>query len=113
MTEELQISITVILKEYRGCDRAFQLMYLPCPMWTENERELPIKRDPEVFSLKGQFKELLDYCKNNGHGVSEKNECIIMYRKEVRPEFTHYAVDIKGLFNDIEANGFTYQIIEY
>lgn len=106
----MEICITVILKESRGFDRTFQLMYQPNPIWTQNEEWISDDNTKIGFNLAGRFTELLDYCQANDHIISEEKECVIAYRKELK---NNSSVEIQGLINDIEKNGFRYQTVEY
>ncbi|WP_176719900.1 hypothetical protein [Desulfuribacillus alkaliarsenatis] len=49
------ICITVILKEVRGFDRSFQLMYQPNPIWTQNENWISKDTSRIGFDLNGRF----------------------------------------------------------
>lgn len=105
----MESSITVILKEIRGFDRAFQLMYQPCPIWTQNEEW--IEDNTKIgFGMKGRFKALLDYCQNNGHVLSDENECVVLCRKEMAKNSYN---EVQKLIRDIADNGYKYTLLEY
>lgn len=106
----MEICITVILKELRGFDRSFQLMYQPNPIWTQNEEWISEDNTNIGFDLDGRFKELLDYCQKNSHVISDDKECVIAFRKELK---NSSSAEIEGLISDIVKNGFKYQIVEY
>lgn len=106
----METCITVILKESRGFDRAFQLMYQPNPIWTQNEKWIKQNNTDIGYNLEGRFKELLDYCQNNGHTLSSEKECVVIYRKELKK---HSGAEIQGLIRDIEENGYKCQKVEY
>lgn len=105
----MESCITVILKEARGFDRAFQLMYQPCPIWTQNEEWIE-DNTKIVLDMSGRFKALLDYCQNNGHELSNEKECVVAYRKEMAK---YSPTEIQGLIRDIVDNGFKYILMEY
>jgi hypothetical protein len=105
----MESSITVILKETRGFDRAFQLMYQPCPIWTQNEEW--IEDNTKIgFGMKGRFKDLLDYCQNNGHVLSDEKECVVLCRKEMAKNSHN---EVQELIRDIANNGYKYTAMEY
>lgn len=101
--------ITVIVKELSGFDRVFQLVYQPNPIWEFKGEWITDDNTNVYFDLNGRFGELIDYCHKNGF-CYESKECVVAYRKESK-NISH--VDIQGLINDIERNGFMYKVVEY
>lgn len=106
----MELCITVILKEERGFDCAFQLMYQPNPIWTQNEEWLQGDNTHIGFEMNGRFKELLEHCKRLNHILSDEKECVVLIRKEIifNPD-----LHIKELVGDIEDNGYTVRVMTY
>lgn len=85
-------------------------MYQPNPIWTQNEDWISKDNTNIGFDLNGRFEELLKYCQENGHMISDEKECVVAYRKELK---NHSLSEIKGLIDDIERTGFKYSVREY
>jgi hypothetical protein len=77
----MEICSTLILKEARGFDRSFQLMFQPNSFLTQNENWISKDNTNIGFDLNGRFKELLKYGQDNGHMISEEKECVVAFRK--------------------------------
>lgn len=106
----MEICITVILKEVRGFDRTFQLMYQPNPIWTQNEEALQEDNTHIGFNMEGRFKELLSHCKRLGYQLAEAKECVVAYREEIE---AYCCSGIEGLLKDIKENGYMFKIVKY
>lgn len=77
----MEICSTLILKEARGFDRSFQLMFQPNPFLTQNKNWISKDNTNIGFDLNGRFKELLKYGQDNCHMISEEKECVVAFRK--------------------------------
>lgn len=106
----MEKSITVILFEERGFDRAFQLMYMPNPIWTENEKPLQEDNTHIGFDMKGRFAEILAHCDRSNHVVDKEKECVILLRKE---NYKFMTEDVNMLLKDIEDCSFKYTLLTY
>ena len=107
--ESMDNSLTVILKESRGFDRVYQLMYMPNPIWTQNEDILD-EYTPGIKGVSGRIKDLLRIVKNTDPDILLVGEAAFIVREEC---YYFLEKDIMTLISEAEEKGFSCTVMKY